>query len=254
MRRTRKHNMSDAELRVWLMEQTVETPAPTGPKYAKLEGPCRLWTRPLNNQGYGNMYYHGKIWKAHKISLYLFKGELTDSNERLACHVCDRKSCVAPDHLYVGSYSENSLDAVDRLQMNRGSRNGMNNGVTEDMVVEIFIEGTTTGINATELAREYGTTWATVQQILSRKNWAWLTKALVRDCSAAGCTEPARKYGRCPGHQPSQKTKVYTKCEASWEGGECDRLVGHNRKHYCQGHYQQQLRGSDFKPLRLYRS
>ncbi len=39
-------------------------------------------------------------------------------------HSCDNKKCVNPKHLRAGTAKENSQDAVERGQMQRGERSG----------------------------------------------------------------------------------------------------------------------------------
>ena len=134
--------------------------------------------------------------------------------------------------------------------MNQGTNNGMNKGMTRELAETVYTEGTTTAISIDELAKKHNSTFATVQQILNRKNWRWLTNDLVRECSTEGCTRVARYSGKCRQHKPRVSNKVYKKCIASWEGGECDRLIAPNRKDYCSAHYIAVWKKRPLEPIR----
>jgi hypothetical protein len=55
----------------------------------------------------------GKRFKMHRLALERKLGRPIKPGY-LACHTCDWKSCVNPDHLYEGTYSDNQRDRVQR--------------------------------------------------------------------------------------------------------------------------------------------
>lgn len=70
---------------------------------------CWLWTGSTRGKGYGGFRYQGKMYIASRIAYALFKG---DPNGLVVCHHCNNPSCVNPDHLYLGTYSDNTKQAV----------------------------------------------------------------------------------------------------------------------------------------------
>jgi hypothetical protein len=58
---------------------------------------CWNWVGAKNTNGYGNIRYRGKMWKAHRISYMLFNGELSDG--MVVDHLCKNRGCVNPLHL-----------------------------------------------------------------------------------------------------------------------------------------------------------
>lgn len=85
---------------------------------------CWLWRGPLKN-GYGlfTVFRNGKskTLLAHRISLEMKIGSL-DGPRVLACHTCDVRKCVNPNHLFPGSHQDNARDMVAK------GRNGKKGG------------------------------------------------------------------------------------------------------------------------------
>ena len=90
---------------------------------------CWEWLASRNNNGYGKMAVDnkGKFEYAHRISYKLYKGDVPDG--KVVMHSCNNKGCVNPNHLSVGTYSENGLNAAkDGLMKNRAYVSGERSG------------------------------------------------------------------------------------------------------------------------------
>ena len=92
---------------------------------------CWLWKGNKNTGGYGQIYYQGKCHPAHRLSYALYKGDFQPENKIL--HRCDTPSCVNPEHLFLGSLSDNSLDSVFKGRHTKCLRK-----LTTEMVIKIL--------------------------------------------------------------------------------------------------------------------
>jgi len=72
-----------------------------------------LWTGGLTSEKYGVIYFD-KQYLVTRISAWLYLGLDIDS-KLLALHknICHETRCFNPEHLYVGTYSDNAKDAFD---------------------------------------------------------------------------------------------------------------------------------------------
>ena len=99
---------------------------------------CWHWVGARKAFGYGTMTYAGRTQFAHRLSYKAFVGEIPDGLSVL--HKCDNASCVNPDHLWLGTYSDNRRDcqAKGRWQM-KNKRTGFDHQstkVTPEMLAE----------------------------------------------------------------------------------------------------------------------
>lgn len=69
---------------------------------------CWHWVGVRNTFGYGRMTFEGRSQVAHRLSYRAFVGEIPDGLYVL--HRCDNRACINPEHLWLGTYSDNMKD------------------------------------------------------------------------------------------------------------------------------------------------
>lgn len=77
-------------------------------------GQCWIWTA-AKNKGYGIFSIGKKNKFAHRVSYELFYKSSIDGI--LICHKCDNPSCVNPQHLFLGTHHDNTMDAMAKGRM-----------------------------------------------------------------------------------------------------------------------------------------
>jgi hypothetical protein len=88
----------------------------------KTDDGCWEWTArciPVPNhpdqRGHGQIRIDGKAVLTHRFSWELHNGPIPDG--LLVLHRCDNRPCVRPDHLFLGTHKDNTLDAMSKGRM-----------------------------------------------------------------------------------------------------------------------------------------
>lgn len=82
---------------------------------------CWLWTGGKNSRGYGQSTFGGVNWSSHRLAAYL-SGMAIDG--LCVCHRCDNPPCVNPNHLFVGTISDNNKDMMAKGRTATGESHG----------------------------------------------------------------------------------------------------------------------------------
>lgn len=83
---------------------------------------CWEWTA-AKDRGYGVTWVDGRKTSAHRHAYELEHGKI--GNRRLfICHRCDNRACVRPDHLFLGTHSDNMKDMTSKNRQSRGAVHG----------------------------------------------------------------------------------------------------------------------------------
>jgi hypothetical protein len=132
---------------------------------------CWLWTKGLFKAGYGSLYLNGRSALAHRFAWRLLKGKIPQG--LCVCHKCDVRSCVNPDHLFVGTIADNNLDMEAKGRQRKRALRGEENPrstLTKENVNEIK-KRLATGERQIDLANEFNVSKTTICDIAHFRHW-----------------------------------------------------------------------------------
>lgn len=141
----------------------------------RLVGDCLEWQGSRNEFGYGSVRVNKHLIRAHRFAYQLAYGPIPDDID--VCHHCDNPPCCRPDHLFLGSASDNGLDMAMKgrhgawrhpEQWLRGEDHHQAK-LTAQQVEQIREQAKTESISS--LARQYGMSRAAIRDIRDRKTW-----------------------------------------------------------------------------------
>lgn len=131
---------------------------------------CVEWTGRISNKGYGFFTFVGDNVTAHRVS-YVWANSKEIPKDRFVCHKCDNKRCVNPEHLYIGSRSDNAKDFHQRhpnahLFKEWGKKLGMKSKVLSDSVITHVFFLRDNGLTYREIGDSLGINFRTAFNIV----------------------------------------------------------------------------------------
>lgn len=136
---------------------------------------CWLWTGPTNYKGYGYGSFEGVRFSVHRMSYIIHKGTIPKG--MLVCHNCDQRSCLNPEHLFIGTAQDNTDDMMRKgrhrmIESDLGEKNRFSK-LKNDDVIEIRRLGKL-GYKANTIAPIFNVTPRNINDILSGSTWKHL--------------------------------------------------------------------------------
>jgi hypothetical protein len=129
---------------------------------------CLLFNKTREN-GYGYFCINGRVLGAHRVMWQLLYGKIPDG--KYVCHTCDHRSCIKPNHLFLGTAKENMQDASRKGRTPRGEKQGRSK-LTWGQVAEI--RGLKDILPQSEIAIKFNVSQMTVSHIHRGNTWRLL--------------------------------------------------------------------------------
>lgn len=123
----------------------------------------------MDSNGYGMVTIEGQTWYVHRVMYELEHGLFGGSHYgKHICHKCDVKACCNPDHLYLGTPTQNSRDTAIRSRIRVGYRWGRDHG--DRKAGTVFYEYKGQIKELVDWAKQFGVNPSTLDQRF-QKGW-----------------------------------------------------------------------------------
>ncbi len=133
---------------------------------------CWLWQGEMRH-GYGRFstMQRGKL-RQHAAHRYMWALVHKKPAGRLyVLHRCDNAACVNPEHLYLGTPSQNMLDAVARGRLNPARGEWSPFAKLTDAKVLALREDRAAGMGVVALSKKYGVSTSVVANVYRGNTW-----------------------------------------------------------------------------------
>jgi hypothetical protein len=138
---------------------------------------CWLWVGSIGTEGYGQFHIRGRLngWldRAHRVS---YRARVGPIKGMCVLHRCDNPPCINPDHLFLGSRTDNNADKIAKGREARlaGVRNGRAK-LSEHQASEA-LRRQSEGESLTRIGEDFGVTRGAIAHIVTGKNWKHISR------------------------------------------------------------------------------
>ena len=134
----------------------------------KSDNGCWNWTGTCNTNHYGEFSIRGKRVRIHRFSWEIHFGKIP--NGLFVCHTCDNPKCANPEHLFLGTYQDNSDDKVKKNRQIVGENHCLHK-LIESQVKEIRRLCCEGKLSQRKIAKVFNVSHSLIGYIHKNKRW-----------------------------------------------------------------------------------
>ncbi|PXX41126.1 MULTISPECIES: HNH endonuclease [Burkholderia] len=158
----RKTKIDGVELLNFLLSRTQLSPTS-----------CREWLGPIQENGYVKIWYSGTHRWAHRVVYELATG--VSPGDLHVLHKCDNPKCINPNHLEIGTRSDNMLDCAIKGRWHTEARTSAMRVSRAKKLSPSYVMAIRTkeqnGESVKSIAKEFGIDCSMVRMIANLKTW-----------------------------------------------------------------------------------
>jgi hypothetical protein len=103
---------------------------------------CSIWKQATDQGGYGQAFFNGILYPAHRLSHVVHTGATPEDMEgKVVMHLCHNPQCVNPFHLSLGTQQQNMSDCANAGRLSSAIRSTPE--LADDVVRQIIASAST---------------------------------------------------------------------------------------------------------------
>ena len=148
-------------------------------KKVKKTNYCWFWFGRKTNTGYGSIRFTNKkktgpkSTQAHRISWIFFRGPIPAN--MFVLHKCDIRNCVNPEHLFLGTHTDNMRDKWDKGRGFHPNKKGTHNfycaKFTKEEAIQIRELRTNKNMKITDIMKQFPASESTIGAIIRKESY-----------------------------------------------------------------------------------
>lgn len=133
---------------------------------------CWGWKFKLSPNGYTKFRYGGSCTSGHRVSWMIHNGAIPPG--MFVCHICDVKSCVNPEHLFIGTHNDNMRDMVKKGRGRNLAGEDNGNAILTVEKVKKIRRLLRSGVTAVRIAKDFKVCAASISNIKAGRTWKYV--------------------------------------------------------------------------------
>lgn len=133
---------------------------------------CWEWQGSCNNTGYGTVGWHGCTYTAHRVAAWLSglvdnpSAPTSPKEPTHVLHKCDNRKCCNPKHFFLGTFTDNMVDAYKKKRKVQPKGEAHANAKLTNAQAKMVRDSYANGVTQVQLAAIYGVSQRAISLIV----------------------------------------------------------------------------------------
>jgi hypothetical protein len=149
-------------------------------KWEVNENGCWICTSHASDKSRGGYPRVSRHKRMVSVGRYMYEQKYGEVQDHLdICHECDNPMCINPEHLFLGTKTDNMQDMMRKGRGNKQKGESIGTARLKNDEVINILKYLEQGMSRKDIANIYGVCKSTIDKIALGVNWSWLKKEVM---------------------------------------------------------------------------